>query len=129
MAVVLLADDDAVLRDMYKMRLVREGFVVNEATNGREVVEMAEKIHPDIILLDIMMPKMNGLDALKVLRTGESTAHIPVIMMTALAQDVSRMGSSGIQADSYISKSEVLPDEVVARVKAVMQQSVNLKAK
>lgn len=127
MATVLLADDDAVLRDMYKMRLIREGFVVNEATDGHEVIEQAEKNRPDIILLDIMMPKMNGLDALKLLRTGEATAKIPVIIMTALAQDVSHMGSSGVQADSYISKSEILPDQVVERVKTVLAQAGNAK--
>lgn len=121
MAVILLADDDVVLRDMYSMRLARERHVVHYATNGQEVIEQAETVRPDIILLDIMMPKMNGLDALKILKTGETTKHIPVIIMTALANDTSQFNTE-IQANDYISKSELGPDEIVRRVSSLLTQ-------
>jgi len=128
-SVVLIADDDAYLRDMYTMRLVREGFTVHQAIDGQEVIEQAEKLHPDIVLLDVMMPKMNGLDALKLLKSGEKTKDIPVIIMTALAQDLSQVNDAAQKAEGYISKPDVLPDQVVEQVKKVLEQGSTDSAK
>jgi len=116
-ATILLADDDMVLRDMYRMRLVREGYVVHEAVDGQDVLDKVKSAHPDLILLDIMMPKMNGLDVLKLLKSDKETQKIPVIILTALLQDLSQVNNSSGKADGYIIKSEVMPDQVVARVK------------
>lgn len=122
MPAVLLADDDAVLREMYKMRLTREGYIVHEAIDGQDTIAKAESTHPDIILLDVMMPRMNGLDALKILKSGQSTKNIPVIILTALAQDLSQLGADDMRAEDYITKSETIPDQVVEKVKTVLEQ-------
>lgn len=121
MATVLIGDDDSSIRDMYAMRLVAAGFIVHQAIDGQDVLEQVDKVHPDIILLDVMMPKMNGLDVLKLLKSSDKTKTIPIIMMTALANDVSQMNDSSHQANDYISKSDVLPDQMVERVKAILK--------
>ncbi len=105
------------------MRLIAAGFVVHQAINGQEVLDQADKVHPDIILLDVMMPKMNGLDALKLLKSADKTKNIPVIITTALVSDVSQMSDATLKANDYISKSEVLPDQMLQRVKAVLDQT------
>ncbi len=116
MATVLLADDDAILRDMYKMRLIKAGYVVHEAVNGQDVLDKVKETLPDLIILDVMMPKMNGLDVLKFLRSGDKTKHIPVIMLTAIMQDVSQLNDAASKADAYLIKSEVMPEQVVEQV-------------
>ncbi len=121
MATVLIGDDDSSIRDMYAIRLVGAGFVVHQAMDGQDVLDQADKVHPDIILLDVMMPKMNGLDALKLLKSSDKTKDIPVVIMTALASDVSQMNDISHQANDYISKSDVLPDQMVERVKAILK--------
>ncbi len=123
MAVVLIGDDDSNLRDMYAVRLVQAGFVVHQAVDGQDVIEQADKVQPDLILLDVMMPKMNGLDALKLLKSGEKTKNTPVIIMTALAQDLSQTHDESRKADAYISKADVLPDQVVEKVQQILGQT------
>src|SRR3989344_4209139 len=87
---ILLVDDDLTLREMYAERLKAEGFQVNSAKDGEEALQMASDNHPNIILLDIMMPKINGLDVLKKLKEQPDTKDIPVIVLTALIQDRER---------------------------------------
>lgn len=122
MAVILIGDDDNNLRDMYAIRLVQAGFVVHQAIDGQDVIEQVDKVHPDLVLLDVMMPKMNGLDTLKLLKSGEKTKTVPVIIMTALAQDLSQTHDDSRKADAYISKPDILPDQVVEKVKQVLEQ-------
>ncbi|MEX2361712.1 MAG: response regulator, partial [Patescibacteria group bacterium] len=83
---ILLVDDDLTLREMYFERLKAEGFTVEMAKDGEEALAKAADIKPSIILLDIMMPKINGLDVLRKLKEGEVTKNIPVIVLTALIQ-------------------------------------------
>ena len=89
---VLLVDDDLTLREMYESRLKAEGFVVNTARDGEEALDQATKNKPNVILLDIMMPKINGLDVLKKLKSQTETKDIPVIVLTALIQDRDELG-------------------------------------
>ncbi|MDH4359094.1 MAG: response regulator, partial [Candidatus Berkelbacteria bacterium] len=84
---VLIVDDDITLRDMYAERLKAEGFEAEIAGNGDEGIEKAKSTQPDVILLDIMMPKTNGFNALEELKRDEATKNIPVIMLTALIQN------------------------------------------
>lgn len=119
MPTVLIADDDPTLRDMYGMRLTREGYTVHPAIDGQDVIAKAESLHPDIILLDVMMPKMNGLDALKLLKSGTKTKNIPVLLMTALAQDFSQT-SAAPKAEGYLSKPDTLPDQMVDKVAQIL---------
>ena len=122
MATILLADDDKVLRDMYRLRLVGAGHVVYEATDGAMVVDEAKKTHPDLILLDVMMPKMNGLDVLKLLKSDKELQNIPVIVMTALSQDLSQTDTISNDAVGFVSKSETMPDQLVAKVNQLVNR-------
>lgn len=119
---ILLVDDDITLREMYAERLKAEGFLVNTAKDGEEALQMATENHPNIILLDIMMPKINGLDVLKKLKEQTETKNIPVIVLTALIQDRERMESVTRGADDYIVKSETMPGEVIAKVHALIDK-------
>lgn len=119
---ILLVDDDLTLREMYSERLKAEGFSVEMAKDGEEALSMASDIHPNVILLDIMMPKINGLDVLKKLKEQEDTKSIPVIVLTALIQDREKMESITRGADDYIVKSEMMPGEVIAKVKGLLER-------
>jgi len=119
---ILLVDDDLTLREMYSERLKAEGFVVEMAKDGEEALSKASEMHPNIILLDIMMPKINGLDVLKKLREQDETKAIPVIVLTALIQDREKMESITRGADDYIVKSETMPGEVIQKVKDLLMR-------
>lgn len=119
---ILLVDDDLTLREMYTERLKAEGFAVDTAKDGEEALQKATNSRPNIVLLDIMMPKINGLDVLKKLREQESTKNIPVIVLTALIQDREKMESITRGADDYIVKSETMPGDVIAKIRRVLEK-------
>lgn len=125
---ILLVDDDLTLREMYSERLKAEGFVVEMAMDGEEALSKATEMHPNIILLDIMMPKINGLDVLKKLREQEETKAIPVIVLTALIQDREKMESITRGADDYVVKSETMPGEVIQKVKDLLMRGPKTEA-
>jgi len=117
---ILLVDDDLTLREMYMERLKAEGFTVEMAKDGEEALQKAADLHPNVILLDIMMPKINGLDVLKKLKGSDATKDIPVIVLTALIQDREKMESITRGADDYIVKSEMMPGDVIDKVKNLL---------
>jgi DNA-binding response OmpR family regulator len=119
--VVLLVDDDITLREMYNERLAAEGYEIVQASNGEEALLKAHEIKPDIILLDVMMPKVNGFTALAQLKQSEDTKNIPVIILTALIQDVDRLQGKKLGAADYIIKSETMPGEVITKIKNAMK--------
>ncbi len=114
---ILLVEDDSDLGTVYQSRLELEGFEVRRVANGEEALSNAVEFKPDLILLDVMMPKINGFDVLDILRTTPETMSIRIIMLTALSQakDVERAKSLG--ADDYLVKSQVVISDVVARIK------------
>src|SRR3990167_7152282 len=114
---VLLVDDDLTLREMYEERLKAEGFIIIQATNGQEALDKAKQAKPNVILLDIMMPKINGFDVLKQLKADELLKEVPVLILTALIQDVDRVQGKKLGAADYIVKSETMPGEVIAKIK------------
>ena len=118
---ILLVDDDMTLREMYTERLKAEGFQVIAAKDGEEALQLASENKPNLILLDIMMPKINGLDVLKKLKEQDDTKNIPVMVLTALIQDRERMESVTRGADDYIVKSETMPGEVINKVRALVE--------
>ncbi len=119
---ILLVDDDLTLREMYEERMKVEGFKIIQATNGEEALGKARENKPDIILLDIMMPKVNGFDVLKELKSNPELKDIPVIVLTALIQDVDRVQGKKLGAADYIVKSETMPGEVIAKIKNAIGQ-------
>jgi DNA-binding response OmpR family regulator len=120
--VILLVDDDLTLREMYDERLKAEGFDIIQASNGDEAMRKAKESKPNIILLDIMMPKVNGFDVLKDLKADPGLKDIPVIVLTALIQDVDRVQGKKLGAADYIVKSETMPGEVITKIKNAMGQ-------
>jgi len=120
--VILLVDDDLTLREMYGERLKVEGFEIVQASNGEEALQQAKEVNPNVILLDIMMPKINGFDVLRQLKEDPELKDIPVIILTALIQDVDRLQGKKLGAADYIVKSETMPGEVIAKIQGVLGQ-------
>ena len=121
---ILVADDEKEIRNLLKLYLENDGFKVVEASTGLEVLDLLDKEKPDMCLLDIMMPDMDGLTALKNLR---QKSNIPVMMITARTADAERILGLNIGADDYICKP-FKPLEVAARVKAFMRRYYDLGA-
>jgi len=112
---VLIADDDETLCSMYKDRLEASGFEVETAEDGEEAIEKVKEIGPSMILLDIMMPKINGYEVFKKLRL-EEEIKTPIVFLTALIKDEKKLEElekeTGEQIQ-YVHKSEVMPGKVV----------------
>lgn len=119
---VLVVDDDQTLLDMYKERLTASGYEVVTASDGRQALAKAIDYLPHCILLDILMPQVNGFDVLENIRSTEETKNIPVIMLTALVQDSNRQKGLAEGADDYIIKSETMPGEVIAKIETVIKK-------
>ena len=120
MAKILIVEDDPLMSRMYQKIFTFEGYEVHTAGDGEEGVEKARSVKPTIILLDVMMPKMNGLEALDKLKSDPDTKAIPVIMLTNLAgqQDAETAMTKG--AIKYIVKSEHEPKETANLVKGIL---------
>ena len=113
----LLVEDDTALASVYRSRLELEGFDVCEANNGEDALSLAVSEHPDLILLDVMMPKISGFDVLDILRNTPETTNIRVIMLTALSQPKDKERAEQLGVDDYLVKSQVVIGDVVERVR------------
>jgi DNA-binding response OmpR family regulator len=116
---VLIVEDDTNLREFYRIRLSLD-FNVVTASNGEEGLAMAVSEKPDLIILDAMMPKVSGFDALDIMRSTETTKTTPIIMMTALSQDSDRQRAAGLGVSKYLVKSEITLDDFVNEVHRVI---------
>jgi DNA-binding response OmpR family regulator len=116
---IVVADDEPDVRELIAYRLGRSGYEVIEARDGEEALRLALAEPPDLAVLDVMMPKLDGYELTRRLRAEEATRRVPVILLTARAQedDVSQGFAAG--ADDYLKKP-FNPDELVARVRAVL---------
>ena len=114
---VLLVEDDTALSSVYRARLEIEGFDVREVHDGESALSVTIEYKPDIILLDAMMPKINGFDVLDILRNTPETANVRVIMLTALSQAKDKERAESLGVDEYMVKSQVVISDVVSRVK------------
>lgn len=114
---ILLVEDDTALASVYRSRLELEGFDVCEANNGEDALSLAVSEHPDLILLDVMMPKISGFDVLDILRNTPETTNIRVIMLTALSQPKDKERAEQLGVDGYLVKSQVVIGDVVERVR------------
>jgi DNA-binding response OmpR family regulator len=101
---VLVADDDPALRELIVLNLRAEGLEVDAFDNGEDAYQMAPALQPDLIVLDVMMPKRDGLSALAALKADSRTAHIPVVLLTAKATDAEVWQGWEAGADYYITK-------------------------
>lgn len=116
---ILVADDDAQIRDVVRIGLTQAGFSVAEAGDGRTALEKAESLRPDLIILDIGMPEMDGLEVCRTLR---KTSEVPILFLTARADEIDRVVGLELGADDYVAKP-FSPRELVARVRAILKRS------
>ena len=119
-AKVLLVEDDANLRDIYFARFQAEGYDLSVAANGEEARVMTVKVKPDLMILDVMMPRISGFDVLDIVRSTPDTAGTKVIMMTALSEESDRSRGRALGVDEYLVKSQVALEDVVATAKRVL---------
>ncbi len=114
---VLLVEDDSFLAEMYVTKLSIEGFEVSRAEDGEKGARLAQKELPDLILLDILLPKKDGFEVLEILKKDTATINIPVILLTNLSQkeDIDRGLKLG--AVDYLIKAQFMPSEVVEKIK------------
>lgn len=117
--VVLAADDDEDILALITFRLERSGYAVLQARDGEEALELARERTPDLAVLDVMMPKIDGLELTRRLRAEEATRRMPIILLTARAQDTDVQQGFDAGADDYIRKP-FSPRELKARVEAML---------
>lgn len=114
---ILLVEDDDALASVYQTRLQAENFDVRRVPNGEDALQSALEYKPDLILLDVMMPKVSGFDVLDILRNTPETSKVKVMMLTALSQDSDKEKAKSLGADDYLVKSQVVIADVVERIK------------
>lgn len=116
---VLVAEDEKFMSNILRVRLEEAGFKVAVANDGNEAWEMLESVQPQVVLLDLIMPNMDGFDFLTKFRAEAKYQHIKVIVTSNLGQDEDRERVLKLGADDYLVKAEVDVDEIVARIKSV----------
>jgi DNA-binding response OmpR family regulator len=116
----MLVEDDNSLREIYQARLMAEGYETVAAKDGEEALALVGQEKPDLIILDIMMPKISGFDTLDILRSTPATKYTKVIMMSALSQAEDKARAEKLGADKYLVKSQVTLEDIVKTVKEVL---------
>ena len=116
---VLAVEDDSTLLGVIKYNLVKEGYSAITASDGAQAIEVAWKEHPDLVILDIMLPKLDGLEVCRILRR---ESNIPIIMLTARSEEIDKVVGLEIGADDYMTKPFSVK-ELMARVKALLRRA------
>ncbi|MFN4040176.1 MAG: response regulator transcription factor [Brevundimonas sp.] len=122
MARILIADDDPLLRALLQHKLAAEDHQVFAAEHGGEVAALIRDHAPDLIVLDAMMPVMDGFEVLRRLKADKATRHIPVVMLTALKREQDVVGGLQLGAADYLAKP-FIPDELVQRIRRILSAS------
>lgn len=123
---ILVVDDDPLIIRMYEYKLRHDGFNVHLAFDGEKAVIVAKKEKPDIILLDLMMPKMNGVETLKFLKKEADTKNIPVLVLTNLGDDPAYIElTKEMGADGYLIKAETSLKDLVEKVHSILNKTSN----
>ena len=119
---VLIIEDDSYISDMYRIKLESENFEITTAKDGTIGIKILEKQKPDIILLDVVMPKMDGFDVLKTIKGNLGLKEVPVVLLTNLSQKENVERGFELGADSYIIKAHFTPSEVVKKIKDILKK-------
>lgn len=114
---ILLVEDDDALASVYTTRLQAEGFDTRRVPNGEDALAATIEYKPDLIVLDVMMPSVNGFDVLDILRNTPETTNVKVVMLTALSQDSDKERAQSLGVDDYLVKSQVVIADVVDHIK------------
>lgn len=120
---ILIIEDDSYISDMYRIKLENSGYEVIIASDGIEGFKALEKQKPNVILLDIVMPKMDGFNVLKMIKNDSNFKNIPVILLTNLGQEENVKRGFELGAVSYIIKAHFTPSEVVEKIKGVLEKN------
>lgn len=118
---ILVVDDEKDLLDLIEYNLKKEGFAVLKAENGEEGIEKAKEHKPDLVLMDIMMPKMDGMEAVETMRADEDLKSIPIIFLTARSDEKTEVEGLDKGGDDYITKP-ISTTKLISRIKAVMRR-------
>jgi two-component system alkaline phosphatase synthesis response regulator PhoP len=119
---ILIADDDPDIQEFISYNLRKEGYIVESALNGLQTIKKAEKHHPDLILLDIMMPGMDGIEVCQQLRTNEKLNDILIVFLTARSEDYSQIAGFDAGADDYITKP-IKPKVIVKKIASLLRRN------
>jgi two-component system alkaline phosphatase synthesis response regulator PhoP len=119
---ILLVDDEQDILDFLSYNLEKEGFAVDTATNGKDAIIKASKLKPDLIVLDVMMPGMDGIETCREIRNIESLKHVLIAFLTARNEDYSQIAGFDVGADDYITKP-IKPRVLVSRIKALLRRT------
>jgi DNA-binding response OmpR family regulator len=120
MAKILIVEDDSLIVKIYSTRLKADGFTVVSADNGEDGLAMAVKEIPDFILLDVMMPKMDGFNVLGQLRANPALSKVPIIVYSNLAQESEMQKAKDLGATEFIVKANISPTELVGKIKSYL---------
>jgi DNA-binding response OmpR family regulator len=123
MTKIAIIEDDPTIHQMYRMKFEATGFDVQLASDGERGVALVETFQPDLILLDMQMPRKNGLQALTEIRAADWGKNIPVIILTNMGEEESPKELRALGIESYIVKADLTPSQVVERVKETLNLS------
>lgn len=119
---ILLAEDELTLAKMYQTKFSMEGFEVEHAEDGNKALQILESKTPDIILLDIIMPNLDGFGVLKKLKSDKRWSNIPIILLTNLGQESDVKRGLELGADDYLIKAHFTPQEVADKIKKMLTE-------
>lgn len=119
---ILVVDDEADLLDFIEYNLLKEGYAVLKAENGQEALKIARKTPPDLILLDVMMPKMNGIETIRELKTDKDLRYKPVVFLTARSDEKTELEGLELGADDFLSKP-ISTAKLLSRIKTVLRRA------
>lgn len=121
---ILIVDDEPDILELIEYNLKKEGYQVFLANNGHEGIAVAKKVHPDLIILDIMMPKMDGIEACRIMRAIPEFKNTFMVFLTARSEEYSEIAGFNVGADDYIAKP-IKPRALVSRINAILRRNSN----
>jgi len=117
---ILIIEDDPLLSKMYEAKFVNGGFNVIKAADGEEGLKISMSVHPDFILLDVMMPRLSGIDMLEILRKDAWGAHVPVMVLSNLSETQEGDKAKALGVKEYLVKANFTPSEILEKVKTYL---------
>lgn len=121
---ILIVDDEPDILELVEYNLKKEGYQVFSASNGQEGIAVAKKVHPDLIILDVMMPKMDGIEACRLMRAIPEFKNTFMVFLTARSEEYSEIAGFNVGADDYIAKP-IKPRALVSRINAILRRNAN----
>lgn len=121
---ILVVDDERDIVDLISYNLTKEGYQVYQAHNGKEGIEIAKQVNPDLIILDVMMPGMDGIEACRLMRSMPEFKHTFMVFLTARSEEYSEIAGFNVGADDYIAKP-IKPRALMSRINAILRRNAS----